>query len=570
MTAGAMRVLLGLTLPLLMIAACSRKPADEVARGKALFETRCALCHATTAESAQGPGLAGVVGRLAASNPSFGGYTRELKQSGITWKPQELSHFLASPAEAVPGTSMAISVPDEGERDALVRYLTTLAGGPVVPIAPPPHVTQAKPAPPSLLTGPHAFGGYTDDGPGVRRHIREGDLKPPFETKSVRRGPRVAPRPEGFELSVPTGFSVQLYADGLDNPRLLRTAPNGDLFVSESDAGKVVVLRSLSPGEKPQVSTFATGLHRPFGLAFYPAGDPAWVYVANTDGVVRFPYKAGDTMARGASEVIVPSLTKTSGGHWTRDVAFSHDGSRMFVSVGSASNVAEHMPDAPPEGVAAWEKEHGVGASWGDEDGRADVRVMTPDGKGARAFATGIRNCVGMWVEPNDDLYCATNERDGLGDDLVPDYVTRVREGSYYGWPWYYLGAHEDPRKKGARPDLAGKATLPDVLLEAHSAALEPAMYGGAMFPPEYKGSLFVALHGSWNRRLRTGYKVVRVLLKDGVPTGEYEDFLTGFVIDEDYVWGRPVGVAVGRDGALYVSEDGNGTIWRVTYGAMK
>jgi glucose/arabinose dehydrogenase len=279
---------------------------------------------------------------------------------------------------------------------------------------------------------------------------------------------------------------------------------------------------------------------------------------------VRFPYKNGDLKAGGPPETIVPSLVESGSGHWTRDIVFTPDGKHMFVSVGSGSNDAEGMPKTPPEG---WVAAHPLGAAWGNEAGRADVLEFDPDGRNGRIFATGIRNCVSLTLAPQtDDLWCATNERDGLGDNLPPDYLTRVREGGFYGWPWYYIGDNQDPRHKGERPDLAGKVTVPDVLIQPHSAPLGSAFYDGAMFPAEYRGSLFAALHGSWNRHLRTGYKIVRVLLKDGAPTGEYEDFVTGFVTDDGSVWGRPVGVAVAKDGALLFSEDGNGTIWRVSY----
>jgi glucose/arabinose dehydrogenase len=346
-------------------------------------------------------------------------------------------------------------------------------------------------------------------------------------------------------------------------------APNGDVFVAESNAGRIRVVQPAAP---EKLSTFAASLDRPFGIAFYPPGpDPRFVYVADNNAVLRFPYRSGDLAARGPAETIVPQLSKTTGGHWTRDVVFSPDGLRMFVSVGSESNVAEGLPARTGEEIRDWEAKHGLGALWGDEEARADVLVFDPEGRGGHAFATGIRNCVGLAFlaardNVNGDLWCSTNERDGLGDDLVPDYITRVREGAFYGWPWYYLGDHEDPRHPGERPDLARKITVPDVLLQPHSASLELAFYDGAMFPASFRGSAFAALHGSWNRGSRTGYKVARVLLQDGVPTGEYEDFLTGFVVDDTHVWGRPVGVAVGHDGALLVSEDGNGTIWRISY----
>ena len=193
--------------------------------------------------------------------------------------------------------------------------------------------------------------------------------------------------------------------------------------------------------------------------------------------------------------------------------------------------------------------------------------AFDPDGGNERVFATGLRNCSGLAVQPGSgDLWCAVNERDGLGDNLPPDFATRVAEGAFYGWPWYYIGSHEDPRHAGQRPDLAGKATVPDVLFDAHSAPLGITFYEGGQFPADFKGSAFVAFHGSWNRAKRTGYKVVRLIIKDGKPTGVYEDFLTGFVADPIRVWGRPVDVAVTKDGALLVTDDEGGAIWRVTY----
>jgi len=225
-----------------------------------------------------------------------------------------------------------------------------------------------------------------------------------------------------------------------------------------------------------------------------------------------------------------------------------------------------------PADISRWEAEHGQGTAWDTEANRADILVTDPEGhEPLHPFATGIRNGVGIAVEPiTGELWSSTNERDGLGNDLVPDYVTRVKAGGFYGWPWYYMGGHEDPRHAGERPDLAGLTISPDVILQSHSAPLEMCFYtattGVALFPAEYRGDAFVALHGSWNRSSRTGYKVVRVRVDHGIPTGEYIDFLTGFVVDDRSVWGRPVGVAVARDGALLVSEDGNGTLWRVAY----
>jgi glucose/arabinose dehydrogenase len=334
-------------------------------------------------------------------------------------------------------------------------------------------------------------------------------------------------------------------------------------LVAESDAGRIRVLRAPDGADKPsETGVFASGLDGVFGLAFYPAGpDPQWLYAAMTTSVVRFPYRSGDLRARGKPQTIVPRLP--GGGHSTRDVAFSNDGTRMFVSVGSASNAAEGMRERYPESLQSFEAEHGLGASWGRETDRALVLAFDPEGRGRKTFATGIRNCVGLAVHPQTgDVWCSTNERDGLGDDLVPDFITRVREGGFYGWPWFYIGTNEDPHHRGERRELKDKISVPDVLIQAHSASLQMTFYTGTQFPAEYRGDAFAAEHGSWNRAKRTGYKVIRVKIRDGVPTGEYQDFLTGFVVDDRAVWGRPVGVAVARDGALLVSEDANGTIW--------
>jgi glucose/arabinose dehydrogenase len=410
-----------------------------------------------------------------------------------------------------------------------------------------------------ILTGAAAFTDWHADRPGLRRLITPADLPAANLGASSANGVRIVRRGPNDKPAVPPGFTVTLFAQGLDEPRLIRTAPNGDLFVAETFAGRVRVLRPSEAGKRRN-EIFAANLNAPFGMAFFPPGaDPQWVYVANTSSVIRFPYRNGDLNARGKAEVIVPRLP--TGGHSTRDIAFSPDGARMYLSVGSGSNVADGLVRADQATLA----ERPLGAAWGAETGRADVLVFDPDGRNERVFATGIRNCSGLAISRAGEVWCSTNERDAIGDNVPSDYITRVREGAFYGWPWYYIGANEDPRHKGERPDLKDRITVPDVLLEAHSASLGLTFYNGTAFPAEYRGSLFAAEHGSWNRSRRTGSKVVRVIMKDGVPTGEYEDFATGFVVNDGSAWGRPVGVAVAPDGALYVSEDAGGTIWRIT-----
>jgi glucose/arabinose dehydrogenase/cytochrome c2 len=535
-------------------------PVDTGA-GQAIFQQRCAQCHGTGQERKQGPGLGTVVGRRAASLPGFA-YTSALAASRLTWDRATLDAFLAGPSQLVPGTAMPMVVPDATERRHLIDYLASL---PSLPPVPPP-VRAAAPTRPS---GPASAGDYHGDAPGVRRRIRLADLPPPYATPSAANGPSVVDPPPGAHPSVPPGFAIDVFARDLSHPRLMRVAPDGDVFVAESAAGRIRVLRTEEGSTKPEyVEVFAAGLDRPFGIAFYPPGpSPAWIYVANINAIVRFPYQRGDLEARGAPQTVVPKLTREPGGHSTRDIAFSRDGTRMFVSVGSASNVAENLSQLFPTDIAVWEGSHGLGATWDYEENRADVLVFDPEGRGGHTFATGLRNCVGLAVNPDTgDPWCSVNERDELGDDLVPDYITRVREGAFYGWPWFYLGDHEDPRHMSERPDLPGKITVPDVLLQAHSASLQLAFYDGGMFPAEYRGNAFAAEHGSWNRGSRTGPKIIRVPVDKGIPTGEYEDFVTGFTVDDASVWARPVGVAVAQDGALLFSEDANGTIWRVSY----
>jgi len=416
-------------------------------------------------------------------------------------------------------------------------------------------MAETPKAPAGVKTGKEALGDWTSDAPGLRRKITVEDLATPYDTPSAENKPKVVKRPEGAWPKAPEGFKVEEYAAGLQNPRVIMTAPNGDSFVAESMPGRIKVLRDSDGDGKPEMTAvFASGLKRPFGIAFYPPGpSPTHIYVANTDTVVRFPYKNGDIKATGEPETIVKELPGfaqlAGGGHWTRDVDFSPDGRRMYVSIGSKSNDDDND----------------------QEKRRADILVFDPDGKGEKFYATGIRNPVGLAIQPGTGVvWASVNERDGLGDHLVPDYVTHVEEGGFYGWPWFYIGPHESPRYPGQHAELKAKVIVPDVLLQSHSASLDLAFYTGDQFPAEYKGDLFAAEHGSWNRARRTGYKVVRIPLKDGKATGEYEDFLTGFVTDDGDVWGRPVGVAVAKDGSLLATDDASGTVWRVTSTARK
>lgn len=397
-----------------------------------------------------------------------------------------------------------------------------------------------------VLTGAAAYGDWTTDAPGVARRITPVDLPPPYATRSAANYGRVVARPAGAAPKVPAGFMVEELATGLGNARLLRTAPNGDILLTDMGGGNIWLLRTDGSGRRATVSPYAKGLDEPFGLAFYPPGhDPQYLYVGTVGAVLRYPYRNGDAAARGKAETIVPHIP--DGGHATRDVIFSPDGRKMYVSVGSLGNDQESGPEP--------------------EARRANILEFNPDGTGERRFATGLRNPVQLALHPlTGELWTVVNERDGLGDNLPPDYATRVRDGAFFGWPWYYIGPNQDPRYKDAHPELRNKVAVPDVLIQAHSAPLGLTVYSGKQFPAAYGNDLFVALHGSWNRSRRTGYKVIRIPLRDGKPTGEYEDFLTGFVTPEGDVWARPVGVGVAPDGSLLVSEDAGGTVWRISY----
>jgi glucose/arabinose dehydrogenase/mono/diheme cytochrome c family protein len=496
--------------------------------GKRLYARNCLSCHGRRGEgSGNVPSL--VDGKLESATPGevFWFITKGDKDNGMpSWA----------------------QLP-ERQRWQIVSYVKSMGL--------PQQVHAALTAPPdpggSTFKGPPPPPPFTDfryEKPGTVHKITANDLPKPYATSSANNGPDVVARPENVFPVAPPGFKVELFATGLENPRTLRTAPNGDIFLTESDPGRIRIFRGLTSDGKPQLSAvFATGLKHPYGLAFYPPGpDPQWLYVGSTAELVRFAYHNGDLKATGSPEHVA-DLPGT-GGHWTRAVTFSQDGKKLFVAVGSGSNVDD--PDTHP-----------------GEKNRADILVCDPANCTLSVYASGIRNAGGgIAIDPQTgELWCSVNERDALGDNLVPDYITHVQEGGFYGWPWWYMGGHQDPRHQGKHPELKDKVIVPDVLLQPHNASLEFAFYEGQQFPAEYKGDIFASEHGSWNKAVRVGYEVIRVPLhQKGDASGDYEDFLTGFVLPDGNVWGRPVGVTVTADGSLLVSDDGSNSIWRVSY----
>jgi len=366
-------------------------------------------------------------------------------------------------------------------------------------------------------------------------------LPEPFATPSVRNTAQVVPKPDNAQLKAPAGFSASVYADNLQGPRTMLYSPNGDLFVAQSRTGSVIVLRDTNNDGEPDARTvYAQGLTGVFGMAFHEG----YLYLGRTDSVVRYKYKDGDTQAQGTPEKVVDLPT---GGHNTRNIVFSRDGKKMYVAVGSASNKSD-----------------------GEEPRRAAVNEYNPDGTGQRVFASGLRNPVALTLQPGTDtLWVSVNERDTLGDDLVPDYITSVKDGAFYGWPYSYIGSNYDPEHRGKRPDLVQRAIVPDVLMPAHAAAVGLTFYTGTQFPQRYRNGAFVGLHGSWNRSKLAGYRVVFVPFQNGKPSGPVEDFLTGWIINDGNpgtTWGRPVSPFVAKDGSLLVSDDGANKIWRVRY----
>lgn len=397
------------------------------------------------------------------------------------------------------------------------------------------------------------------------------DLPEPYSTPSVKNFSKVIGWPEGKMPTVPAGFTVTEYAADLQNPRWIYVAPNGDILISESNsvektstakgekakglkqsgsmketsANRITLLRDANKDGKPEVrATFLTGLNQPLGMLI--VGNS--LYVGNTDAVMRYPYQAGQTKITAGGQKVLDLPVGGYNNHWTRNLLANADGSKIYVSVGSGSNVMEHGPE--------------------NEEGRALILEINPDGSGKRVYASGLRNPVGMdWQPGTQVLWTAVNERDELGDDLVPDYMTSVQDGGFYGWPYSYYGQTVDPRRKGERPDLVAKAIVPDVALGPHTASLGLAFYDAKAFPASYQNGAFVGQHGSWNRSEFSGYKVVFVPFQNNKPSGAPEDFMTGFIANEatKEVYGRPVGVTVLPDGALLVADDAGGKIWRVT-----
>ncbi len=370
-------------------------------------------------------------------------------------------------------------------------------------------------------------------------HGKKPQLPPPYATKSSANAPDKVSPPQGFLPTVPAGFKVNVFATGFKRPRWLIVAPNHDIFLADTGAGEIVIMRDPQNTGGAQVrETFATGLTRPFGIAFHDD----YVYVGAMKELVRFRYDPKTSKRLGEAEHL---MNLPGGGHDTRSVVFSKDGKHVFVGVGSESNVSP-----------------------GEEPIRAAVTICDPDGKNARQFATGLRNPVGLALEPvTGQVWTSVNERDELGDNLPPDYFTSVKDGGFYGWPYSYIGDNVDARVRPQRPDLVAKAILPDVLLGAHVAPLQFAFYTGTQFPESYRGGAFVAEHGSWNRSTRSGYQVAFVAFKDGQPSADPVPFMTGLVPDpsSDTVYGRPVGVTTAPDGSLLVSDDGAAVIYRIS-----
>jgi len=388
-----------------------------------------------------------------------------------------------------------------------------------------------------LLLGFMAAPGYAADQPGTHFEVSPKDMPAPYATLAVENSSHIVPRPAGALPQVPKGFAVSVFATNLSNPRWMAVAPNGDVFLAEPNAGKITLLRG---GATTMATTFATGFNKPHGLAFHDGA----LYVGDIDAVWKLAYSDG-ALAAGARTRVTSQHDLGIGGHFTRDIAFAPDGT-LYLAIGSNENIADVDPAF-----------------------RAAVNTVNPNGTLSQ-FATGIRNPVGIAFNPTTgEAWVSVNERDGLGDGLVPDYLTHVEKGAFYGWPYGYIGAHPDPTYGKKRPDLVAKTTTPDLLFQSHSAPTGLVFYEGDQFPAQYKGYAFVSLHGSWNSSKPTGYKVVRVHFANGKPVGGYDNFVTGFRVDDSnpaQVWGRPAGLAIAKDGSLLIADDAGKTVWMVRW----
>jgi glucose/arabinose dehydrogenase len=395
----------------------------------------------------------------------------------------------------------------------------------------------------------------------VQNKIDTINLPPPYATESVQNFSKVIGWPAGKIPVVPAGFTVTKFADSLDHPRWIYVGDNGDIFVAESNsahsvmekligknksADRITLFRDADNNGMPELrSVFLKGLNKPFGMLVIGNN----FYVGNTDAVVQFPYTSGSNSISTKGKEIVKLPASATQRHWTKNIITNAKADKIYIAVGSSTNVAENGIDK--------------------EDHRANILEINVDGSGERVYASGLRNPVGMaWAPGTNTLWAAVNERDELGDELVPDYLTSVKDGGFYGWPYSYFGQHIDPRMKDKLDNvLVSKAIVPDMALGSHTASLGLAFYTGNSFPVKYKGGAFIGQHGSWNRSVFTGYKVVFVPFSNGKPSGKMEDFLTGFIADESKkeVYGRPVGVAVLKDGSLLVADDGGNTLWKVS-----
>jgi len=382
------------------------------------------------------------------------------------------------------------------------------------------------------------FGAEAGDLPGRHFDVSSGNLPPPYATPTVENSSHVVARPTGMLPQAPKGFSVSVFASGLSNPRWMALAPNGDVFLAEPKDGKITLLRDT--GGSVTATTFATGFNEPHGLAFHDGA----LYVGDLDAVWRIAYRDG-ALTAGKRERLTKQHDLGIGGHSTRDIAFAPNGD-LYLAIGSNGNVDEGEPAF-----------------------RAGVQKVNADGT-LSTFASGIRNPVGIAFYPGtDEVWVSVNERDGLGDGLVPDYLTHLEKGAFYGWPYAYSGAHPDPTFGARRPDMVAKTRTPDLLFQSHSAPTGLVFYEGNQFPAEYKGDAFVSLHGSWNSSKPTGYKVVRVHFANGRPAGGYDNFITGFHVGDTspaQVWGRPAGLAVAKDGSLLIADDAGKTVWKVRW----